>query len=46
LHGWSIPDGAAYAILVRMDDVLFSVSGAVLLAGLGLTSFLKGSSDV
>jgi uncharacterized membrane protein YbhN (UPF0104 family) len=46
LHGWNIPDGAAYAILVRMDDVLFSVSGAVLLAGLGLTSFLKGSSDV
>jgi len=45
LHGWSIPDAAAYAILVRLDDVVFSISGAVLLASLGLTSFLKGSSD-
>ena len=45
LHGWNVPDAAAYAILVRLDDVLFSLSGAVLLASLGLTSFLKGSSD-
>jgi uncharacterized membrane protein YbhN (UPF0104 family) len=36
LHGWSIPDGAAYAILMRLDDVLFSVAGALLLARFGL----------
>jgi len=45
LHGWDIPDGAAYAILVRLDDVFFSISGAILLASLGLTSFLRGSPD-
>jgi uncharacterized protein (TIRG00374 family) len=36
LHGWSVPDGAAYAILMRLDDVLFSVAGALLLARFGL----------
>jgi len=36
LHGWSVSDGAAYAILMRMDDVLFSLAGALLLARFGL----------
>lgn len=45
LHGWSVVDGAAYAILIRLDDVLFSITGAVLLARFGLIGFLKGSSD-
>jgi uncharacterized protein (TIRG00374 family) len=36
LHGWSVPDGAAYAILIRLDDVLFSIAGALLLARFGL----------
>jgi uncharacterized protein (TIRG00374 family) len=36
LHGWSVPDGAAYAILMRLDDVLFSIAGALLLARFGL----------
>ena len=42
LQGWAIPDGAAYAILVRLDDVLFSLAGAALLARFGLMNFLKG----
>jgi uncharacterized protein (TIRG00374 family) len=41
LHGWAVPDGAAYAILVRLDDVLFSIVGAVLLAYVGLASFFR-----
>lgn len=45
LLGWNIPDGAAYAVLVRIDDVLFSITGAILLARFGLTGFLKGSPD-
>ena len=45
LHGWSTSDAAAYAILFRLDDVLFSISGAILLAHMGLTGFLKGSAD-
>jgi uncharacterized protein (TIRG00374 family) len=45
LHGWAVPDGAAYAILVRLDDVLFSIVGAVLLARFGLTNFLKGEGE-
>jgi len=41
LQGWSVPEGAAYAILIRLDDVLFSVIGVVLLTRLGLMSFLS-----
>jgi len=36
LHGWSVSDGAAYAILMRLDDVLVSVVGAILLAHFGI----------
>ncbi len=42
LHGWSVPDGAAYAILMRLDDVLFSVAGALLLARFGLRESKEG----
>lgn len=45
LHGWRLPDAAAYAIVIRLDDVLFSIAGALLLARFGLTRFLKGSAD-
>jgi uncharacterized membrane protein YbhN (UPF0104 family) len=41
LHGWGISNGAAYAILIRLDDVLFSVLGIVFLMRFGLMHFLK-----
>jgi len=41
LHGWSVPDGAAYAILMRLDDVLVSLVGSVLLARFGI----RGAGD-
>jgi uncharacterized protein (TIRG00374 family) len=41
LQGWPVPDGAAYAILIRLDDVLFSLIGAALLAHFGLARYLK-----
>jgi uncharacterized protein (TIRG00374 family) len=45
LHGWSIPDGAAYAILIRLDDVLFSICGAALLARFGLRNFQEHEAE-
>jgi uncharacterized protein (TIRG00374 family) len=45
LHGWSVPDGAAYAILMRLDDIMFSLAGAALLARFGIRE-AKGSDHV
>ncbi len=46
LLGWSASAGAAYAILVRLDDVLFSLTGAALLGHFGLMRALRGSRPV
>jgi len=45
LHGWAIPDGFAYAILVRLDDVLFSIVGAAILTRFGLMNFLEEEGE-
>lgn len=37
LHGWPVADAAAYAVLVRLDDVCFSLAGALLLARSGFS---------
>ncbi len=41
LHGGAIPAGAAYAILIRLDDILFTIIGAALLMRFGAASLLR-----
>ena len=45
LQGWPVADAAAYAVLIRLDDVCFSLVGALLLARSGFSRALKGSPD-